>query len=267
VQPGTVAFAHDNFLQKQDVELGWIRNVMRGASLDGMRVPAVADAAQLEAVIEEWIGTPQSGGQLAYYSRAALRRERLHRRAERLGLACIGLGVGLSVLLALFARRFDAHTKHVLVSAMGILSVAAAVHEAYMHKKADKELVRQYSFMQRIFASARRMLDDAQDMDEQRRILLALGEAALSEHAEWTLMHRERPLPNSRIRPGAGRSLSRPASCRRRRSGSARGYYPAPRSVRPPCGMRPGRRKCARWSTNRRLSRIRRACAGWSGRA
>lgn len=199
VQPGTVAFAHDNFLQKQDVELGWIRNVMRGASLDGMRVPAVADAAQLEAVIEEWIGTPQSGGQLAYYSRAALRRERLHRRAERLGLACIGLGVGLSVLLALFARRFDAHTKHVLVSAMGILSVAAAVHEAYMHKKADKELVRQYSFMQRIFASARRMLDDAQDMDEQRRILLALGEAALSEHAEWTLMHRERPLPNSRI--------------------------------------------------------------------
>ena len=27
----------------------------------------------------------------------------------------------------------------------------------------------------------------------------ALIEAALAEHAEWTLMHRERPLPTSRI--------------------------------------------------------------------
>jgi hypothetical protein len=26
-------FAHDNFLQKQNIELGWIRNVMRAASL------------------------------------------------------------------------------------------------------------------------------------------------------------------------------------------------------------------------------------------
>jgi hypothetical protein len=101
-------------------------------------------------------------------------------------------------LLALFARRLGARTKLVPVSAMGILPVAATVHETACAGR-PRELVRQYSFMQRIFASARRMLDDAQDMDEQRRILLALGEAALSEHAEWTLMHRERPLPNSRI--------------------------------------------------------------------
>ena len=33
----------------------------------------------------------------------------------------------------------------------------------------------------------------------KRRILRALGEAALTEHAEWTLMHRERPLQHSRI--------------------------------------------------------------------
>jgi hypothetical protein len=40
------AFAHDSFLQKQDVELGWIRNVMRGASLDGLRMPAQAGPSQ-----------------------------------------------------------------------------------------------------------------------------------------------------------------------------------------------------------------------------
>lgn len=199
VQPGTPAFAHDNFLQKQDVELGWIRNVMRGASLDGMRMAVPDDAAEVDAVIDEWIGTPQAGGQLAYYSAASLRRERLHHRAETLGLVCIGLGVALSVVLAAFARQFDAHLKHVLVSVMGILSVAAAVHEAYVHKKADKELVRQYRFMQRIFASAQRLLAGARDLEEKRRILVALGEAALTEHAEWSLMHRERPLPTSRI--------------------------------------------------------------------
>ena len=199
VFPGTPAFAHDNFLQKQDVELGWIRNVMRGASLEGMLVPVTADSTQVDAVISEWIGTSRSGGQLGYYSSSALRRSRLHHRAELMGHVCIGLGVALSVLLAIFAHRYDEHLKHTLVSVMGILSVVAAVHEAYVHKKADKELIRQYRFMQRIFGAAQRLLDSAGGLEEKRGILRALGEAALTEHAEWTLMHRERPLPTSRI--------------------------------------------------------------------
>jgi hypothetical protein len=82
---------------------------------------------------------------------------------------------------------------------MGILSVAAAVHEAYMHKKADKELIKQYAFMQRIFSAARRRVDESRNVQEKRRVLRALGEAALSEHAAWTLMHRERPVQHSRI--------------------------------------------------------------------
>ncbi|MBB1471676.1 hypothetical protein H5368_01375 [Luteimonas sp. MC1782] len=199
VVAGTRAFAHDNFMQKQDVELGWIRNVMRGAGIDGMRVPVTADAAQVQSVVAEWIGEPGGDGQLGYYAGSSLRRARLHRRAELLGLACIGLGVALCVLLAIFASRLDAQTKQVLVSVMGILSVAAAVHEAYMHKKADKELIRQYRFMQRIFASAHRRLAAVVDVVARQRILAALGEAALTEHAEWTLLHRERPLPQSRI--------------------------------------------------------------------
>lgn len=192
-------FAHDNFLQKQDVELGWIRNVMRGASLDGMLVPVPDAVEQVDAVIDEWIGTPGSAGQLQYYARTSVRKERLHHRAELLGLWCVGLGVAISVVLAAFARQFDAHMKHNLVSAMGMLSVVAAVHEAYQFKKADKELIKQYRFMQRIFGAAQRRLATTADVDDKRRILRALGEAALTEHAEWTLMHRERPLQHSRI--------------------------------------------------------------------
>lgn len=200
VVPGSRTTAHENFLQKQDTELGWIRNVMRGASVDGMRVATAADEAQVDAVVREWIGTPDGDGQLAYYGSASRRRARLHHRAERIARICIGLGVASAALLALFAHRLDDQVKLVLVSGMGILSVAAAVQEAYMHKKADKELIRQYGFMQRIFAGAKRLLDGlGDDPAERRRVLVALGEAALTEHAEWSLMHRERPLPTSRI--------------------------------------------------------------------
>ena len=199
VNLATPIFAHDNFLQKQDVELGWIRNVMRGASLDGMLVPVPDTAEQVDAVIREWIGTAQSGGQLQYYARTSVRKERLKHRAELLGLGCVGLGVAISVVLVIFARQFDAHLKHVLVSAMAILSVLAGVHEAYEYKKADKELIKQYRFMQRIFGAAQRRLVTTSDVEDKRRILRALGEAALTEHAEWTLMHRERPLQHSRI--------------------------------------------------------------------
>ena len=63
--------------------------------------------------------------------------------------------MSISAVLAIFARRFDPHLQHILVSTMGILSVAAAVHEAYAYKKADKELIKQYRYMQRIFGAAR----------------------------------------------------------------------------------------------------------------
>ena len=75
-----------------------------------------------------------------------------------------------------------------LVSIMAVLSIIAAVREAYAYRKADKELIKQYRFMRRIFANARAALDRTGDPVEQREILHALGEAALAEHAEWTLI-------------------------------------------------------------------------------
>ncbi len=193
------AFAHDNFMHKQDVELGWIRNVMRSASLEGLLVPVQADAPAVDAVVREWIGTNDGGGQLQYFSAAAARRERQHHRAKLAGMVCLWIGVGISAVLAVFSRRFDPQVQHVLVSSMGILSVAAAVHEAYAYKKADKELIKQYRYMQRIFGAARRRLNGCQGVHEQQQILRTLGEAALTEHAEWTLMHRERPLEHSHL--------------------------------------------------------------------
>src|SRR6185312_13906847 len=57
-------FVHDNFLQKQNVELGWIRNVMRVSALAspaGTEEPAPAELAR---VIAEWVGESGKSGQL-----------------------------------------------------------------------------------------------------------------------------------------------------------------------------------------------------------
>ncbi len=193
------AFAHDNFLQKQDVELGWIRNVMRSAGLDGMLQALNPEQDGIDKVIDEWIGSAESPGQLAYYSATSEKRVRHHRRNEWLALTCLWLGISLSVVLAVFALSLHGFMQNAMVVAMGVLSVTAAVHEAYAYKKADKELIKQYRFMVRIFSAAKSRLEKSRSIEEKRRILRTLGEAALAEHAEWTLMHRERPLDNSKI--------------------------------------------------------------------
>lgn len=197
--PAHPSHANEHFIQEQDLELGWIRNVMRAANLEGLLAPHGGGPSQLDAVIEEWVGTPASAGQLHYFRSTAARRARQHHNAERLARACLAVGIGISLVLALFAHQWGYETKNVLVVAMGLLSVAAGVHEAYAHKKADKELVKQYRFMERLYAGARRRLDAAGDDDQKRAILRVLGEAALAEHVEWTLVHRERPLEHTRL--------------------------------------------------------------------
>jgi hypothetical protein len=81
-----------------------------------------------------------------------------------------------------------------LLLAMGLLPLLAGIREAYSYKKADKELIKQFRFMTRLFTSCRQRLDRATDEREVRHLLRALGGACLEEHAEWILLHRDRPL-------------------------------------------------------------------------
>lgn len=184
-------FARDSLLQKQDVELGWVRNVMRGAGLS-TSAPVVNDAS-LTAVIDAWVGD-ENTGQLGYYRQHTEQRERAYQLTERISLLCLLVGIGISVGMAIFLHRLSYDMKNDLIVIMGAFSIFAAVREAYAFRKADRELVRQYRFMGRVFGNARKALDQAQGSDEKRSILRALGEAALAEHVEWAVMHRQRPL-------------------------------------------------------------------------
>ena len=195
---GSIAFAHDNFMQKQDVELGWIRNVMRAAGVNapdriGVEMRVLAD------VVDEWIGAPGRGGQLDYYSRRTETRMRVHHTTRMLGLSCLWIGIAIALILAVFQRRLDPDVTSSLIAVIGVLAIVATARESYSYRKADKELIKQYVFMRNIFTGARNAIEAEDDANGQREILRALGEAALAEHAEWALTHRERPLEHGKL--------------------------------------------------------------------
>ncbi len=183
-------FAHDNFLQMQDPELGWIRNVMRvaGTEYDARRG---VDPAGLRFAIDEWIGDERSG-QLGYFRRRAA--ERMRRRETTNSIARGGIWAStaaLAVLMFVGAGVSD-EVQNPLVYGMGCVLLAVGVRQSYAKGTAEAELIKQYEFMGRIFHNARRRIDDAADDVARRGILKSLGDAALEEHAQWILMHRER---------------------------------------------------------------------------
>lgn len=204
VSDSVARFSHDNYLQAQDAELGWIRNVMRVAGLESGARPKQSGIGLLFAE-REWIGAQGQGGQLQYFLTKLAERTRHHRLTERLGrlsLIVSALVVSTSVLLGEFiATDMNA----LLITIMGSMLLIFGIRHAYAHSTAEKELIKQFEFMARIYANARYRLDRASGENDKRQILLALGQSALSEHAQWIMMHRERSVDQTEIwRLGSG---------------------------------------------------------------
>ena len=192
-------FAYDNFLQKQDVDLGWIRHVMRNVSLARSR-HQVPPEEWVDWVVEQWVGDESSQtGQLAYYKRKEMEKTRRFRRTTNLGRIALWAGIAIAIVLMIWGADMSDYQQNLLLVLAGILPLMAGVRDAYSHKKAEKELIKQYRFMGGILANARRLLDGSEDVEFRRRVLKALGNAALEEDAEWILMHRERPLEHTGI--------------------------------------------------------------------
>jgi hypothetical protein len=198
VTSGNVSkFSHDNFLQMQDSDLGWIRNVMRVAGLE-CDVKPNTDPAGLEFSIREWIGDNKSG-QLGYYRRKILEKIRRNKRTERFAAVVLWVSV---VAFALFVFASDDVADRVrdpVVVLMGILLLTVGVRQSYSFSVADFELIKQYEFMLRTFSKAHRRIKRSGNDEERRRILRIVGDAALEEHSEWILMHRERSISEGEI--------------------------------------------------------------------
>ncbi len=197
--PPNSSLGYDSFLQKQDVDLSWIRHAMRSASL--LRDAGFESSSSwLAWVVGRWVGSrADDRGQLGYYRDGTRRRERAYRFTTALGALALGGGLLGAVALLLGGTRMPESVQQQLLLAMGLLPLLAGIREAYSYKKADKELIKQFRFMARLFSSCRQRLDRAEDEGQVRHLLRALGGACLEEHAEWILLHRERPLEPSAL--------------------------------------------------------------------
>jgi hypothetical protein len=204
VSDDVARYSHDNYLQAQDTELGWIRNVMRVAGLESGALPRKSSAG-LAIAERDWVGARGQGGQLDYFLSKLKQRTEHHRLTQRLGLLSLivsGLVVSTAVV---FGGVIPPDTNSTLITIMGTMLLIFGVRHAYAHSTAEKELIKQFEFMARIYGNARYRLSRTDDAEEKRQILLALGQSALSEHAQWIMMHRERSVDQTEIwRLGSG---------------------------------------------------------------
>jgi hypothetical protein len=190
-------FAHDNFLQMQDSDLGWIRNVMRVAGLECDALPN-KDKAGLDFSISEWIGD-ETSGQLGYYRKKAAEKIGHNKRTERLAGIVLWVSIGAFALFVFANDEVANSVRGPIVILMGILLLSIGIRQSYGHSVADFELIKQYEFMFRTFSKAYRRIKQSDTDEERRRVLRLVGDAALEEHAEWILMHRERSINEGEI--------------------------------------------------------------------
>lgn len=191
-----------SYLQMQQSELAWIRSALRTAYLITGSATAKPDASPSDPECSRWIE-----GQIDYYERAGEQEAAHMAQAERAMRATAIGGATISGAAALAAWAVSHHWLSSPValgtSTIGALTYWAAMPVAlgsmlallirfYVQQRAFAENARRYQLMFTVFDAARRRLREGRD--DPRRILEQLGHEALSEHAEWLILHRDRPL-------------------------------------------------------------------------
>jgi len=192
-RPAPSRFGHDAFLKREDLEIGWLRNILRIA---GRRDDAGGRTPRNEGIdvaVRDWVGDDHIG-QLSYYRRrwsTLLFRHKVTAALDRFQFAA---GLAIAAWLASAHYWFASEPTDIWIALMGILPLAAGLRQAYAHRVAERELILQFQYMDRVMTNARRRLLRTRQPSERRRILRELGDAALHENGQWILRLRERPI-------------------------------------------------------------------------
>jgi hypothetical protein len=201
-------FAHESFLQKQDVELQWIRNAMRAVSLQLAIHPCGNFSEGFPYVFANWVGDdhPTSGtGQMSYYRRRLHKLTHTIHVSEQIDRALLYGGLVLAIA---FATDVVLRTQELyllpgefrgnMLWALALVPVYAAIFEIYLNEKSDRALIRQYRYMYSLFSFAANELRAAKNPERKLQILSSLGHACLAEHAQWILAHRDKRIQGMR---------------------------------------------------------------------
>jgi hypothetical protein len=192
-RPAPSRFGHDAFLKRQDLELGWIRNLLRVAGRRDDAGGHVVRDEGIEIAVRDWVGD-DAFGQMSYYRRRASALLRLHRITAAIDRTSLLVGLVIAAWLAAAHYWSSSEPTDIWIALMGIFPIAATVRQAYANRIAEHELINQYQYMDRIMSNARRQLQRTSQPSERRKILRELGDAALRENSQWILRLRERPI-------------------------------------------------------------------------
>lgn len=190
----------DHFLTKQRTELNWVRDAIRrwSAPVDPLQTP-------------NWqlVGTHWIRNQFDFFTRAARKNHEWHAIEHGFYWLLIGLTFVLGIIAEYWLadgklyksfdwgwmEGFDRHA--LLVIFMTMLPAVAGAISAYAIKMAFSEQRRQYERMRELYQRGLVGFERATQMESQHqgireRVIHQLGKEALSENADWVLMHRER---------------------------------------------------------------------------
>ncbi len=182
-------FSHDSFLKRQDLELGWIRNVMRYAGFRSDSKDRSSSEDLVALCMSYWVSD-----QHKYYHQKALERERRQRVTGLFNVIGLLLLVVAAVILAARADLVvDVTFGEILIALMGLVPFAIAARQNYAFRTAESELLAQFQHYVRIFQNATNLMSKAPTLTMKQDILRAVGEAALEENGQWILRQRERP--------------------------------------------------------------------------
>lgn len=191
-----------SYLQMQQSELEWIRLALRTMYLiTGAGTPSPDDSPTHPECLR-WIDS-----QIEYYERSGRREERQMRYARwaMIALPVAGgvISASAGVLAFMVSHKMllvpPAHLADTLrvLTYWGTMPFALGGMLAlwirfYVEQRGFAENTRRYHHMYAVFSAAkRRLVERARD---PRKVLEELGHESLSEHAEWLILHRERPL-------------------------------------------------------------------------
>ena len=213
--------AEASYLQMQQSELQWIRLALRTAYLvSGAR--DLTDAALPDpSYAKQWLE-----GQVEYYKKSALSEEQKHLKSGRNSAilsSVAGAVVAIAVLLSIAVSgvgpvhfqvvgmhinvpHWSLSTKNIHMSRTLLnkwLAWGSAIPAAlagmlvlllrfYTQQRGFMENARRYQHMYVVFESGRLRLEA--NPAAAPKLLAELGHEALSEHASWLTLHRERPM-------------------------------------------------------------------------
>jgi hypothetical protein len=196
------------YLRMQEGELQWIRMALRFFYLIYCEVGLYPDASHEHLLCKAWLRS-----QWRYYYGASRREAACKDVLDRITWAAIAVGVTCTAasLIVLYSERLlpcalfescpsPSTALYWLTNLVTVPIVMAALLGALFTHYAEKQNLsgnaRRYDRMFYVFDRARRtLLRYAQGTPgDPQEVIYQLGRAALVEHADWLIMHRDHPM-------------------------------------------------------------------------